>query len=88
MPSSKTRWLGAALVLLASGCLLPQPDTPPVPPGAAPDSSARAGAAPQVPTGAAMPQTATGMAESPSPTPSPSPSPSPGTGATQVAPIP
>ncbi|MFN3430593.1 MAG: hypothetical protein ACK46X_11630 [Candidatus Sericytochromatia bacterium] len=30
-----TRWIVAAAALIASGCLLPQPDTPWVPPGAA-----------------------------------------------------
>lgn len=39
-----TRWIVAVAALMASGCLLPQPDTPWVPPGALP-TSAEAGRA-------------------------------------------
>ena len=35
MRGFQSRWMFAVLALLASGCLLPQPDTPPVPPSVA-----------------------------------------------------
>lgn len=98
MRVSIPRWLVLALALTATGCLLPQPDTPPVPPGAMPGSSTgQAGApvAPNTPTGVAgptngaatKPQSSPEPEASTSPSPSPSSSPSPGNGATQVAPV-
>lgn len=92
MRVSISRWLAVALVLAVSGCLLPQPDTPPVPPGAMPGSNTgqtSAPVAPATPTEVAAPANGAGTKPqgSPEPSPSPSPSPSPGTGATQTAPI-
>ena len=73
MRGSLIRWLGASLILITSGCLLPQPDTPPiVPTVGVPDTApggGKAGTQPIAPSPEASP--------TPSPSPSPSASPSP-----------
>jgi hypothetical protein len=90
-----TRWMVMILAIAASGCLLPQPDTPWVPPAAttgaaAPQEDAQTGvpAATPVPTEAPSAPVTDTASPSPSPSPSRTPSPSPaGKGAVITAPV-